>query len=316
VIRLWRLLPSVVRPFAVRAYELTLRLSSRRAGLALVYHAVSARQADLERQVDRAHDAALFEAQLRYVSHHYRLVPARELLGAVRARRRGERYPVALTFDDDLPTHAQTAMPALRHAGAPATFFLCGASLGRPFAFWWERLQRAVDRGVDLSEIVGEPLTPRALALRIEEETPRRREELAEQLGRLVGEDPPESGIRATDVRALFEAGFDIGFHTLRHDRLPPLDDALLADALREGRAELENAAGSRLTMIAYPHGRADGRVAGAARAAGFHFGFTGTGDAVTASSDALLLSRIEPAFVDLASFAGQLVDALRRAHR
>jgi peptidoglycan/xylan/chitin deacetylase (PgdA/CDA1 family) len=309
-------LPAPLRPLVVRALELALRLSARRAGLALVYHAVSARQPDLEREIARAHDTSLFEAQLRYLSRRYRVVPARELLGAVRARRRGERYPVALTFDDDLPTHVQTTMPALRRTGAPATFFLCGASLVRPFAFWWERLQRALDGGLDPSEIGGESLTPRALALRIEEETPERRDEITERLVRLAGKDPPESGIRAADVRALVGAGFDIGFHTLRHDRLPPLGDVPLADALNKGRAELETVAGCRLTMIAYPHGRADERVAQAARAAGFRLGFTGSGDAVTASADPLLLSRIEPAVTDLMSFAAQLVETLRRAHR
>ena len=38
-------------------------------------------------------------------------------------------------------------MPILRDAGVPATFFLCGASLGAPKSAWWERLQRAVQRG-------------------------------------------------------------------------------------------------------------------------------------------------------------------------
>jgi peptidoglycan/xylan/chitin deacetylase (PgdA/CDA1 family) len=33
-------------------------------------------------------------------------------------------------------------MPVLERHVAPATFFLNGASLERPFAFWWERLQR------------------------------------------------------------------------------------------------------------------------------------------------------------------------------
>jgi peptidoglycan/xylan/chitin deacetylase (PgdA/CDA1 family) len=310
------MLPGILRPVIARALESALRLSARRAGLVLVYHAVRDYSAGAEREVDRAHPAELFAAQLRHVQRRYRVVPARELLGAVRARRRGERFPLALTFDDDLATHVQTALPALLVAGAPATFFLCGASLERPFAFWWERLQRAVDSGLDLTEVTGEPLAPRALALRIEEETPSRRKEIGDELGRLVGEDPPASGMRATDVRALAEAGFEIGFHTRRHDRLPPLSDASLRDALSDGRDALEAAAGRRLTMIAYPHGRADERVAVAARAAGFEFGFTGAGEAVTARSDALLLSRIEPSFTDLASFAGQLVDILRRAQR
>jgi peptidoglycan/xylan/chitin deacetylase (PgdA/CDA1 family) len=310
------MLPGVLRPVIARALELALRLSARRAGLVLVYHALSEDRAAADKEVDRAHHTALFEAQLRHVGRRYRLVPARELLGAVRARRRGERFPLALTFDDDLPTHVRTALPALREAGAPATFFLCGASLERPYTFWWERLQRAVDGGLDLTHVLGGQLEPRALALRIEEETPSRRKEIGDELGRLLGEDPPESGMRAADVRALADAGFEIGFHTLRHDRLPSLSDASLEAALSDGRNALEVAAGRRLTLIAYPHGRADQRVADAARAAGFELGFTGAGDAVTARSDALLLSRIEPSFTDLASFAGQLVDTLRRAQR
>jgi hypothetical protein len=36
----------------------------------------------------------------------------------------------------------------------------------------------------------------------------------------------------------------------------------------------------------------------------------------VTARSEAMLLSRVEPSFTDLASFAGHLVDNLRRAQR
>lgn len=314
---LWRLLPARFRPLAARALELALRLSSRQAGVALVYHAITERPPTSADALAGAHEASLVEAQVRYVSRRYRLVRAEELLDAVRARRRFQRYPVALTFDDDLPTHVRTAAPALGRLGAPATFFLCGASLERPFAFWWERLQRAVESGRDLAALGGvEAVAPTVLALRIEEETPRRRDEISEQLAALVGEDPPHSGMRAADVHRLVEKGFEIGFHTRRHDRLPPLDDAELEKALREGRVELERVAGRRLTMVAYPHGRADARVADAARAAGFRLGFTGSGEAVTASSDPLLLGRIEPAFTDVASFAGQLAWALRRAHR
>jgi peptidoglycan/xylan/chitin deacetylase (PgdA/CDA1 family) len=222
------------------------------------------------------------------------------------------------TFDDDLRTHAEVALPTLRRLGVPALFFLCGASLDGPFSFWWERLQRAVDGGLDLSAIgSGRDLGHlRALALRIEEGTPEERAEVAERLGRLVGPDPPKSGIRAADVGALGGDGYDVGFHTHRHDRLPPLDDAELAQALVDGRHELESAVGHQLTTIAYPHGLADARVAEAAEAAGFRLGYTGTGEAVTASSHPLLLSRIEPAFTAVSDLAGQLVRALLAAHR
>lgn len=314
--RVWHALPGRLRAVAARALELALRLSSRRAGVVVVYHAIGERPADPERDIAPAHHAALFEAQLRHLVARYHVVPVEQLLDAVRARRRGGRFPAAVTFDDDLPTHVRVALPTLRLVSAPATFFVCGASLERPHTFWWERLQRAVDEGLDLAEVAGGEIEPRALSLRIEEATPEERAGFAERLAALVGDDPPDSGMRADDVRALAQAGFGIGFHTLRHDRLPPLADDALDRALRDGRAELEAAAGRPVEAIAYPHGRADERVAQAARATGFRLGFTGTQEAVSDRSDPLLLSRIEPAFTDVAAFAGQLARALRAAHR
>ncbi|MFO7573289.1 MAG: polysaccharide deacetylase family protein [Gaiellaceae bacterium] len=314
--RLARALPAWLRASGVRAVELGLRLSSRRAGIVLVYHALGEHPPDLERDVVPAHHTALFEEQLRYASRRYRIVRAGELLEAARRRRRGERFPLAVTFDDDLGSHVRVAIPIMRRAGVPAAFFLCGASLDRPFAFWWERLQRAAERDLDLTPVSGAPIAAHDLALRIEEATPDVRTDFAERLGRLVGDDPADAGLRASDVRTLVDAGFDVGFHTLRHDRLPPLSADELTTAMVEGRAQLEAVTGQRLVAIAYPHGRADEREARAAREAGFTIGFTGTGSAVTASSSPLLQSRIEPAFTDVRAFAGQLAWALRTAHR
>ena len=65
----------------------------------------------------------------------------RDLPAAARARRPGEPVPVALTFDDDLPSHREHAAPVLARHGAPATAFLCGAD----GPFWWQLLQRAID---------------------------------------------------------------------------------------------------------------------------------------------------------------------------
>lgn len=309
-------LPAPLRAVGVRLVDLALRLSARRAGIVLVYHGLAESAPDLDRDVVPAHEVSLFEEQLRHALRRYRVVPAHAILEAVRSRRRGERFPLAVTFDDDLSSHVTSAMPVLERLGVPATFFLCGASLERPHAFWWERLQRAVELGVDLTTVSETPMSARSLALRLEEADPRARAEAGNALQRLVGDDPPHSGLRADGVRALAVAGFEIGFHTLRHDRLPPLGDEDLAAALTDGRSALEEACGCRLTAIAYPHGRADERVARAARAAGFELGFTGAGEPVQAGSDPMLLARIEPAFTDVRAFAGQLVWALGAGHR
>jgi peptidoglycan/xylan/chitin deacetylase (PgdA/CDA1 family) len=107
------------------------------------------------------------------------------------------------------------------------------------------------------------------------------------------------------------EAGFEVGFHTLRHPSLPTLDDGSLAAAITEGRDALERAAGTPIATIAYPHGDADDRVADAARAAGYRFGFAAYGGTITDRSDPLLLDRRYPLHGTLGDFALDLARKL-----
>ncbi len=301
------------------AAMLLLRLSSRKAGVALMYHSVEHRAGDPALELVPPHHSGIFEAQIRHVSRHNRVVPASELQAAATARRRGERFPVAITFDDDLACHSEVALPILVRHGATATFFLSGASLERPFAFWYERLQRASDQRVGgLATLVlggdaDEPATLHARALAIEELHPDERDAVATRLGEAVGPDPAEAGIRAGQVRALAEAGMTIGFHTVRHDALSLLDDQRLAAALVDGRAELAEVSGRDVEVIGYPHGRADRRVGDAARDAGFVAGFTTREDPVTPASDPLLQGRVGPSLRSSGALAIQLALALRR---
>jgi peptidoglycan/xylan/chitin deacetylase (PgdA/CDA1 family) len=308
------------RPVA-RWIEFRCRWSKRRVGLALCYHRISDPEGDPERELVPPLGTQRFEAHVRYLKRRFRLVRASELLDAARERRRGGRFPVAITFDDDLPSHVRVAMPVLERHGAPATFFLSGASLERPFGFWWERLQRAWDRGVVDQAMVrdlvagdadpGQP-TIKRVAAAIEALPPGRRRELAQELGNRAGSDPPDSGMRAGDVERLAAAGFEIGFHTLHHDPLPSLDDRALAEAMIEGKGALERATETPIGGIAYPHGKADGRVAEAARAAGYRWGFTGSGQAVGPSSDPLMLGRHDPAVGTVDDLALGLARGLR----
>jgi peptidoglycan/xylan/chitin deacetylase (PgdA/CDA1 family) len=108
-------------------------------------------------------------------------------------------------------------------------------------------------------------------------------------------------------VSALSRAGFEIGFHTRRHDRLPDLPDAALQVALESGRDAIADAAGADPRLIAYPHGRADERVAAAARGAGYSFGFSDRPEPVRPASDPLLLGRLVPSPYSVRHFASQL---------
>jgi peptidoglycan/xylan/chitin deacetylase (PgdA/CDA1 family) len=299
------------------------RLGSRPVGLAITYHGLAEQTGDPERELVPAHGSALFEAQVRYLRAHFRLVSASELVEAASTRRRGERFPIALTFDDDLPSHSSLAMPILRRLGAPATFFLCGASLDGPHRFWWERLQSAFDRGEGggVREIVARhsaaeaaldtSFTIHQLAGVVEGLPPNYQDAVSAELEALVGPDPPDAGMRAAEVTRLAGAGFEIGFHTLHHRQLPSLEDGELAQAMREGRDRLSRVAARELRAIAYPHGKAGPRVAAAASEAGFDLGFTSSWTAVGPEAEPLLLGRVEAPFDSAGELARRVVRAL-----
>jgi peptidoglycan/xylan/chitin deacetylase (PgdA/CDA1 family) len=302
-------------PFGLLA-GLALRFSGRRAGLVLVYHRVQDPQGDPERELVPAFGTALFKAQLGHLEKRYDVVAPSEILAATRRRRRGDRFPVAITFDDDLRSHTEVAMPTLMRIRLPAAFFICGASLEEPFAFWWERLQNAVDRELaDMPALrVGDARSIHEVGIAIEAMTPEERDTVSAALSSRIGPDPGEAGMRTSDVQELAAAGFEIGFHTLRHDVLPALDDERLERAMDEGRERLADVVHAPITMIAYPHGRWDARVVDHARAAGYGLGFTCEPEPVTHDGDPLALGRVEPAF-SMGSFALQLAGTLVRRH-
>jgi peptidoglycan/xylan/chitin deacetylase (PgdA/CDA1 family) len=134
------------------------------------------------------------------------------------------------------------------------------------------------------------------VAATIERLEPGQRAEAAAALRGAAGSASGEAGLKEADVRGLAEAGFEIGFHTLRHDALPALADAELDAALRDGREALESAVGRKLELISYPYGKADERVAAAAAEAGFTLGFTTKRGPVMPETNPLLLPRIPPA--------------------
>ncbi len=76
-------------------------------------------------------------------------------------------------------------------------------------------------------------------------------------------------------LRRLAGHGWEIGSHTRSHPRLTRLGDRELESELRGSREDCEEALGRPCVSIAYPYGDVDGRVAAAARGAGFALGAT-----------------------------------------
>jgi peptidoglycan/xylan/chitin deacetylase (PgdA/CDA1 family) len=315
--------PRVLRKCVATVAGWLLRLSARRAGITLVYHGLAVRTGDTDLELVAPHGVDLFEAEMRHISRTYRLVSAADVLDAAARRRRGERFPIAVTFDDDLASHVSLALPILRRTGVNATFFLTGATLQGPFSFWWQRLQLVAadeERLVGLFASVGAEPPVRSryrmlheLSRLVERLEPGIRETFVRKLPDASG-DSRNVGLSAESIRTLIDAGMSIGFHTRGHNTLIDLDDEDLAAAFEEGRRELEEVVGHHLTLIAYPHGRADERVAAMAVRAGFDVGFTGTDRAVQGHDNVLLLGRLSPSHRSAGHLALQIVAALFRA--
>lgn len=313
------------RAAAAVMLERQARRSGRAVGVILMYHDVGEVPGDPTRDIVPTLDAGVFAAELEQLRRGYEVVPLQELRGRMRARTRGERLPVALTFDDDLSSHAQVVAPLLSQMEMPATFFLTGRSLERPAPFWWQDLQKTASLGGDVLTRLRAELAeswPWArvetrvhdLAHTIEQLPPADREAVARVISDHSPRDQLDVGLPTDAVRRLVDRGFEIGFHTLHHHPLPALHAEELRSALRDGVETLARAAGRDLTAIAYPHCRADLRVAHAAQEAGFELGVVCSCGPVAEEQNPLLLDRWNGWSASVEEFSFQLARATAKA--
>jgi peptidoglycan/xylan/chitin deacetylase (PgdA/CDA1 family) len=292
---------------------LALRASGRKLGIAIVYHRVGHRPGDPARELVPAQSTASLREQLAMLMRWYRVVPASELEERVARRWRFDRFCVAITFDDDWAGHSEVSLPLLAEAGVTATFFLSGATLERPYGFWYERVQEAFDRGL-AERVFGDHADIHAVGATVEALPSAERHRLVARIDGLLG--PPSGGLRADAVRRMSEAGHEIGFHTLTHDTLTTLGEAELHAAMRDGRGELEAISGRPIDAIAYPSGKAGEEVFAAARDAGFKRGYTTQPDPICPGGAPLMQGRLDGALHSAASLHLALGRALLRKSR
>jgi peptidoglycan/xylan/chitin deacetylase (PgdA/CDA1 family) len=288
-----------------------LRLAAARGrALVLVYHRVRESGAAAH-EVVPALSSVLFQRQIAALGELGDVVPLSELV-----RRDGApgRVRFGVSFDDDEPAHVSDAFPILRSLGVRATFFLSGRTLHQIGAYWWVALESLIaEHGVsEIARRLGVAAdSPAELARQCEGTV------LVRQIESFAMQDggPRVDGRRldAAGIRRLADAGMTIAFHTLEHPVLPTLADDALALALTRGRDELARAAGAPITLLAYPHGRADSRVARAAEAAGYDAAFVAGGRPIDWRADRYLLGRWEPGPLDLDDFVAAVALRLNR---
>lgn len=236
---------------------------------------------------------AAFEASMKTLARHYRVVSIEEVLECVRRARPLPARAVLLTFDDGYRDFAEIAWPILRWLRLPVTLFVPTAYPGDPtLEFWWDRLYRAFAH-CRVDRVEGGALGP--LPLRTPAE---RRTSLKRLLTHVksISHDTAMSvvdGICATlecpaarersvltweELRRLVREGVNVGSHTRTHPILTMIPSRRLREEIRGARQDLDREIGGMLPVLAYPAGAHDSVVLRAVGEEGIELAFTTIG--------------------------------------
>jgi peptidoglycan/xylan/chitin deacetylase (PgdA/CDA1 family) len=297
---------SVLRPRVVRRAVAAAAATGRRS-LVLVFHRLL-RDGETSGGVVPAVPASTFRSQIEQLLDIGDIVPLASILEGWGGH---GRPCFAITLDDDYRSHHDVALPILREAGVPATFFLGGRSLHGLGLLWFEILDRILvaEAPSRLARDLGmsSEADPAMIAEACEGDP--RLQAILEEKG--AGGD---GHLTRDEIVSLSSAGMTVGFHTLHHPRLTGLSRAQVRSAVTSGRAELEDLLGRPLTEFAYPHGKADPVVAAIVRDAGFRTAWTGRPAPVTRRSEPHLLGRWEAGSVTGHPFIARALARLWKA--
>lgn len=256
----------------------------------LAYHGISERQDSLLRNVRRLHVwRGSFEGHLRLLCSQWCPLPLSALWEAAETRQPLPARSVIVTLDDGYRNIITVALPLLRRFKVPATVFVLTG--GRQRRMWVDRLEWAIEATTvpslswqnwtfPLRSIVERVGAMRTLASMLQG-LGTRREAALEMLLRRLGNPREEADsdrdlLTWDDVRALRDAGLEIGSHADCHEPLTqrPLED--IRCALWESREVLELQLGRGRYALSYPYGAWNRESARAAQDAGFACAVTG----------------------------------------
>jgi len=248
----------------------------------LTYHRIA------EPGIDQFYDPVIsatpesFRAQVKWLSHHVRLLTLHELIDQVQT---GAPWPgpaLLLSFDDGYRDNFDVAVPILRDLNIPATFFIPAAFLDSPKLPRWDHvayvlkqtklrrltLERNPGGGAGPPLEIDLEMMPRTVAIMtivraflddtIADE-PWFLEQLSAQAEVDVNHDTLGRELFMTwdQVRALAGsgAGLTVGSHAHSHHKLATLDDESQRNELIGSKQILEDRLGREVATLAYPYG-------------------------------------------------------------
>jgi peptidoglycan/xylan/chitin deacetylase (PgdA/CDA1 family) len=214
----------------------------------------------------------IFEAQMRYLRRHYRVLSLADLLCEI-DRPTSTVPAVVVTFDDGYRDLFEYAFPVLRKYEIPATVFAIAHAIETGWAPWYDRLflalwvhpARSLTVELDLPTVFH--LENPAARLAATEHIVRwlrtrpdsfRREFCADLANRLPVPEQCLQGRMLTweQLRIMQDHGVVCGSHTLTHPVLSQVDREERLRELRDSRILLERQLGRPVTDFAFPFGQ------------------------------------------------------------
>ena len=222
-----------------------------------------------------------------FFRRHYAVEPLAGALERWRAGKPTERPLLAITFDDGQVDNFEFALPVLEKGGVRATFFVPASHVEEQEPIWHDRLGYAARAAIDrrdsrFREILtslhvdaegGAQLVLDELASRLKALAPGERDDEIARIERIGGQPPHPAwdGMMSWEqLRALRDAGHEIGSHSLRHPILPRCGDVELEREVAGSKALLEERLQVEIPSFCYPNGDYDARVAAAVERAGY----------------------------------------------
>ena len=214
-----------------------------------------------------------FERQLVFLKNNFDVVNFHQLAELKKMGKPIPRDQVVVTFDDGYADNHNLALPILQSQGLTATVYVSTGFIDERKPFWFDMLSYYVMR-MDEG-----PLEINRGSFRIDL-TDGNRAEARHDIGRAVRAVSDETRLLILDelrqraggapapeeldfvrpmtweqIRALHNAGIEIGSHTVSHPFLVQLtDDELLAE-LRDSKLRIEQETGHRVSSLSYPTG-------------------------------------------------------------
>jgi peptidoglycan/xylan/chitin deacetylase (PgdA/CDA1 family) len=161
--------------------------------------------------------AVQFERDLDFYRRNYECISLFDLCGRLRAGRPIRRRAIVITFDDGYRDNITHAVPLLKSAGIPATFFVAAGFIGTGKEFPHDRRARGNSRS-----------------------------EPAYGFPKLTWED----------LAAMERDGFEIGSHTVNHANLSVVRSAQIEMEVNESLEMLNRRLGVRPRPFSFPWGK------------------------------------------------------------